>query len=117
MTILKFEKGVLSQNSPLKFNFYFVNHLSCFQAAKERQSIRNEEIEIEVIERRKLIEVEDKEIERRENELKATVKLPAEAESYKVQTLAEAAKYVEIWTLLVFSLYVKSRRTVSDVQL
>jgi flotillin len=62
------------------------------QAAKEKQSIRNEEIEIEVIERRKMIQVEDKEIERRENELNATVKLPAEAESYKVQTLAEAAK-------------------------
>lgn len=62
------------------------------QAAKEKQNIRNEEIEIEVIERRKMIEVEDKEIIRRENELNATVKLPAEAESYKVQTLAEASK-------------------------
>ncbi|XP_057294396.1 flotillin-2-like [Hydractinia symbiolongicarpus] len=62
------------------------------QAAKERQRIRNEEIEIEVIERRKLIQVEDKEIERRDRELQATVKSPAEAESYKVQALAEAAK-------------------------
>lgn len=68
------------------------------QAAKEKQAIRNEEIEIEVIERRKLIEVEDKEIERRENELKATVKLPAEAESYKVQTLAEAAKTKKVYS-------------------
>jgi len=67
------------------------------QAAKEKQSIRNEEIEIEVIERRKLIQVEDKEIERRENELKATVKLPAEAEGYKVQTLAEAAKTKKVY--------------------
>lgn len=67
------------------------------QAAKEKQSIRNEEIEIEVIERRKLIEVEDKEIERRENELKATVKLPAEAESYKVRTLAEASKTKKVY--------------------
>lgn len=75
--------------SVLKETFLFSE-----QAAKEKQSIRNEEIEIEVIERRKLIEVEDREIERRENELKATVKLPAEAESYKVQTLAEAGKYV-----------------------
>lgn len=67
------------------------------QAAKEKQSIRNEEIEIEVIERRKLIEVEDKEIERRDNELKATVRLPAEAESYKVRTLAEAAKTKKVF--------------------
>lgn len=62
------------------------------QSAKEKQNIRNEEIEIEVIERRKMIEVEENEIIRRENELNATVKLPAEAESYKVQTLAEASK-------------------------
>lgn len=62
------------------------------QAAKEKQRIRNEEMEINVIERRKLIEVEEKEIERREHELQATVKSPAEAESFKVQALAEANK-------------------------
>jgi len=67
------------------------------QAAKEKQSIRNEEIKIEVIERRKLVEVEDKEIERRDRELQATVKSPAEAESYKVQALAEAAKTKKIF--------------------
>ena len=67
------------------------------QAAKERQGIRQQEIEIEVIERRKLIEVEDREIERREKELNATVKAPAEAESYKVQTLAEAAKTKKVF--------------------
>ena len=49
-------------------------------------------MEINVIERRKLIEVEEKEIERREHELQATVKSPAEAESFKVQALAEANK-------------------------
>ena len=62
------------------------------QAAKEKQEIRTQEIEIEVIERRKLIEVEDREIERRDKELQSTVKSPAEAESFKMQTLAEAAK-------------------------
>jgi len=62
------------------------------QAAKEKQAIREQQIEIEVIERRKLIEVEDREIERRDKELQATVKSPAEAESFKMQTLAEAAK-------------------------
>ena len=69
-------------------------HLSFFQAAKERQQIRNQEIEIEVIERRKMIEVEEKEIDRREKELQATVKSPAEAESFRLQTVAEAQKYV-----------------------
>merc|ERR1719427_270612 len=62
------------------------------QAAKEKQAIREQQIEIEVIERRKLIEVEDREIERRDKELQSTVKSPAEAESFKMQTLAEAAK-------------------------
>merc|ERR1719427_1992372 len=62
------------------------------QAAKEKQAIRTQQIEIEAIERRKLIEVEDREIERRDKELQSTVKSPAEAESFKMQTLAEAAK-------------------------
>ena len=49
-----------------------------------------------VVERRKQIAVEEKEIERKEKELTATVKRPAEAESYKVQTLAKGQRYVLI---------------------
>merc|ERR1719309_1140735 len=59
------------------------------QAAKIQQRIRNEEIQIQVVERRKQIEIEEQEIKRKEKELMATVKLPAEAEGYKVQTIAE----------------------------
>merc|ERR1719383_1130074 len=59
------------------------------QAAKIQQKIRNEEIQIQVVERRKQIEIEEQEIMRKEKELTATIKLPAEAEAYKVQTLAE----------------------------
>merc|ERR1712142_1202785 len=59
------------------------------QAAKMQQKIRNEEIQIQVVERRKQIEIEEQEIKRKEKELTATVKLPAEAEAYKVQTVAE----------------------------
>merc|ERR1719281_1683370 len=59
------------------------------QAAKIQQKIRNEEIQIQVVERRKQIEIEEQEIRRKEKELTATVKLPAEAEAYKVQTVAE----------------------------
>merc|ERR1711902_429725 len=59
------------------------------QAAKIQQRIRNEEIQIQVVERRKQIEIEEQEIKRKEKELIATVKLPAEAEGYKVQTIAE----------------------------
>lgn len=63
------------------------------QAAKIRQKIRNEEIQIEVVERRKQIEVEEQEVQRKERELNAMVRLPAEAESYKVQTIAEGKRY------------------------
>lgn len=62
------------------------------QAAKIRQKIRNEEIQIEVVERKKQIEIEAQEVERRERELNATVRLPAEAESYRVQAIAEGKR-------------------------
>lgn len=62
------------------------------QAAKIRQKIRNEEIQIEVVERKKQIEVEAQEVLRKERELNATVRLPAEAESYKVEVLAEGKR-------------------------
>ena len=45
-------------------------------------------------ERRKQIEIEDQEIKRKEEELMATIKLPAEAEAYKVQTIAEGNRCV-----------------------
>lgn len=62
------------------------------QAAKIRQRIRNEEIQIDVVERKKLIEIETQEILRKECELTATVKLPAEAESYRVTQIAEGKR-------------------------
>merc|ERR550519_799008 len=62
------------------------------QAAKIQQRIRNEEIQIQVVERRKQIEIEEQEIKRKEKELIATVKLPAESEGYKVQTIAEGQR-------------------------
>merc|ERR1719266_2135308 len=62
------------------------------QAAKIQQRIRQEELQIQVVERRKQIEIEEQEIKRKEKELMATVKLPAEAESFKVQTVAEGMR-------------------------
>ncbi|KAL8559877.1 Flotillin-2 [Nucella lapillus] len=63
------------------------------QAAKERQPIRSEEMEIEVVERRKQIDVESKEIVRKEKELMATVKRPAEAAAYKMTQLAQGRRF------------------------
>merc|ERR1719438_235009 len=62
------------------------------QAAKIQQRIRNEEIQIQVVERRKQIEIEEQEIKRKEKELMSTVKLPSEAEGYRVQTVAEGQR-------------------------
>uniref|UniRef100_A0A8C2Z1B9 Flotillin n=1 Tax=Cyclopterus lumpus TaxID=8103 RepID=A0A8C2Z1B9_CYCLU len=68
------------------------------QAAKEQQKIRLEEIEIEVVQRKKQITIEEKEIDRTEKELVATVKRPAEAEAYKMQQLAEGMKIKTVLT-------------------
>lgn len=65
------------------------------QAAKEQQKIRLEEIEIEVVQRKKQISIEEKEILRTDKELIATVRRPAEAEAYKMEQLAEAQKWVK----------------------
>merc|ERR1711936_574707 len=62
------------------------------QAAKIQQGIKQEEIQIQVVERRKQIEIEEQEIKRKEKELMATVRLPAEAEGFKVQTVAEGMR-------------------------
>ncbi|KAL5275777.1 FLOT2 family protein [Megaselia abdita] len=68
------------------------------QAAKIRQKIRNEEIQIDVVERRKQIEIESQEVLRKDRELISTVKLPAEAESYRVQTIAQGKQTQTIET-------------------
>lgn len=47
------------------------------------------------MERKKLIDIEEKEILRKEKELIATVKRPAEAQAYKVETIAEGQR----WTI------------------
>ncbi len=57
------------------------------------QQIRAEEVQIEVIDRQKSIEVQVQEALRMEKELEATVRKPAEAEQYRIQTLANAEKY------------------------
>jgi flotillin len=57
------------------------------------QKVKEEEVQIFVVEKRKQIEVQEQEVARRERELEATVRKPAEAEQYRLRTLAEARKY------------------------
>jgi flotillin len=57
------------------------------------QKVKEQEVQVEVVGRTKQIEVQDKEIERRQRELTATINKPAEAEKFRVQTLADAERY------------------------
>jgi flotillin len=57
------------------------------------QKVKAEEVEVEVVAKHKQIEVQAQEVSRREKELDATVRKPAEAEQHKVRTLAEARQY------------------------
>jgi flotillin len=60
------------------------------QAAKTKQAIKEEQMQITVIERAQQIQVQEQEIIRRERELDATIRKPAEAEKYRLEKLAEA---------------------------
>ena len=62
------------------------------QEAVTQQEIREQELQVEVIERTKQIEIEQQEIARRERELEAGVKRPAEAERYRLETVATGEK-------------------------
>jgi len=56
------------------------------------QAVKAEEVKIQIVEREKSIELQEKEILRREKELDATVRKPAEAEYFRVNRMAEAEK-------------------------
>lgn len=56
------------------------------------QLSKAEEVKILVVEREGLINVQEREITRKERELDALVRKPAEAERFKIETLAEADK-------------------------
>jgi len=66
------------------------------QGAREQQKIRQEEIEIEVVQRKKQIAVEAQEILRTDKELIATVRRPAEAEAHRIQQIAEGEKVKQV---------------------
>ena len=57
------------------------------------QKIRAEEVQIEVIEKQKSIEVQEQEALRKTKELEATVRKPAEAEQFRIETIANANKF------------------------
>jgi len=62
------------------------------QAAKVHQRIKEEKMNIEIVDRMNQIEIQEKEIERRQRELESRIKVPADAEKYKCEILAQANK-------------------------
>jgi len=56
------------------------------------QKVKAEEVQVEVVEKQKQIEVQQQEVLRKEQELEATVRKPAEAERYRIEMLADAER-------------------------
>jgi flotillin len=63
------------------------------QKFKTGQLVKAEEVQVQIIEKQKQIELQQQEILRRQRELEANVQKPADAERYKVETLANAKKF------------------------
>src|SRR5690625_10256 len=66
------------------------------QEAIAKQKVTEERMQAEIVERQKLIELEEREIVRREKQYDAEVKKKADAERYSVEQAAEAEKAREL---------------------
>ncbi|HUS37658.1 MAG TPA: SPFH domain-containing protein [Verrucomicrobiae bacterium] len=63
------------------------------QRFKTGQLVKAEEVQVQIIEKQKQIELQQQEILRRQRELEATVQKPADAERYRVETEAAATRF------------------------
>src|SRR5215210_1299946 len=63
------------------------------QKFKTGQLVKAEEVQVQIIEKQKQIELQQQEILRKQRELEATVQKPADAERYRVEALANATKF------------------------
>jgi len=63
------------------------------QKYKTGQLVKAEEVQVNIIEKQKQIELQEQEIKRKQRELEANIQKPADAERYKVETLANAKKF------------------------
>jgi flotillin len=63
------------------------------QKFKTGQLVKAEEVQVQIIEKQKQIELQQQEILRKQRELEAMVQKPADAERYRVETLANATKF------------------------
>jgi flotillin len=63
------------------------------QKYKTGQLVKAEEVQVQIIEKQKQIELQQQEILRKQRELEANVQKPADAERYKVEAQANAKKF------------------------
>jgi len=63
------------------------------QKFKTGQLVKAEEVQVSIVDKQKQIELQQQEILRRQRELEANVQKPADAERYRVETLANATKF------------------------
>lgn len=63
------------------------------QKFKTGQLVKAEEVQVNIVEKQKQIELQQQEILRKQRELEATIQKPADAERYRVETLANAKKF------------------------
>src|SRR3954454_6667351 len=66
------------------------------ETARSKQQVTEQEMQIKIIERQKQIELEEKEIQRRERQYDSEVKKKADADRYAVEQAAEAEKRKQI---------------------
>src|SRR5689334_14272817 len=63
------------------------------QKYKTGQLVKAEEVQVNIVEKQKQIELQQQEILRKQRELEANIQKPADAERYRVETLANARKF------------------------
>ena len=63
------------------------------QKYKTGQLVKAEEVQVNIVEKQKQIELQQQEIMRKQRELEANVQKPADAERYRLETLATATKF------------------------
>jgi flotillin len=63
------------------------------QRYKTEQAVKEQSVQVQIVEKIKQAELEEREIARKEKELIATVQRPAEAERTRIQTVADAEQY------------------------
>jgi flotillin len=83
MKVQEYEAGVNKKRAEAELA-YDIQRNTTMQLSKA------EEVKVLVVEREGLINVQEREITRKERELDATVRKPAEAERFRVETMAEA---------------------------